>query len=191
MREMLEGRLEWEKSARSIAVKIPARRGSAFLLFGPIIGVWMIFSSFEFLTATGSNAPENKSDMGLTLLTGFVVSLVILLAWVAWAFTSDALVTVDETQFKIQRRILGIELVTHSFSTTEVHNFKYVPPRTFWASKGVTDIRTSKIEFQAKYKSVAFAHGVTELEAQVLIEQMIEVFKFPDFIAVPKVAMHQ
>ena len=191
MQEMLVGRLEWEKSERGMAVKIPARRGSAFMLFGPLVGVWLLFSSFQFITATGSNSPADKSDLGLTLMAGFVVSMIILLAWAAWAFTSDTLVSLNETQFKIQRRVLGIELVTHNFNATDVHNFKFVPPGKFWASRGVTDIRTAKIEFQVKYKAVFFAEGITEQEALVLIDQMYEVFKFPEYLSAPKVPMAQ
>ena len=187
MKEMLVGRLEWEKSARGMAVRIPARRGSAFALFGPIIGIWLILASMQFAFAAGSAPPDDKSDLLWTLIGGIGVSLIIALAWLAWAFTSDTVLTLDETKLKIQRRVLGIELVTHVFPTTDVHNFKFVLPTRFWASKGVTDIRTSKIEFQTRSRPMVFAEGVTQQEAEVLIEQLAEVFKFPEYLAAPEV----
>jgi hypothetical protein len=109
----------------------------------------------------------------------------------AWAFTSDTLLTVDETQFKVQRRVLGIELVTNSYPTTDVHNFKYIQPGKFWIGKKETDLRTSKIEFQVKSKTLFIAQGVTESEAQALIEQMLVVFKFTEYLAIPSTPVQQ
>jgi hypothetical protein len=186
MLRTLEGRLEWEKTARGISVKIPARRGSAFGLFGPIIGVWLLFASFQYASMVFPNTFEDARAQVLWIVIDiFGVSVLILLFWAAWAFTSDTLVTLDETQMKIQRRVLGIELATRNFSTTEVHNFRFIPPSKFRLGRSGTDIRTSKIEFHARSKPQYFAEGVTQSEAQVLIEQMVEVFKFPEFLAPP------
>jgi hypothetical protein len=184
---MLEGRLEWEKTARGIAVKIPARRGSAFALFGPIVGVWMLFAAYQYFSMTSATTAEDARSQALWLLIdGLGVSLCILLFWAAWAFTSDTLVTLGETQMKIQHRVLGIELATRSFSTTEVHNFRFIPPTKFWLGKSDDiDVRTSKIQFQAGNKSHNFGEGVTQTEAQVLIAQLLEVFKFPEFLSPP------
>ena len=187
MRGMLEGRLEWEKTARGIAVKIPARRGSAFALFGPIIGVWLLIASYQYASMSMPlTADATRNQILWLVIDGFGVCLCILLFWAAWAFTSDTLVTLGETQMKIQHRVLGIELATRSFSTTEVHNFRFVAPSKFWFGKsGDADIRTSKIEFQVGNKSHFFGEGVTQREAQVLIEQLLEVFKFPEFLSPP------
>jgi hypothetical protein len=184
---MLEGRLEWEKTARGIAVKIPARRGSAFALFGPIMGVWLLFASYQFASMTFPNTVGEARDQVLWLvIDGFGVSLLILLFWAAWAFTSDTLVSLGETRMKIQHRVLGVELATRSFSTTEVHNFRFIPPSKFWLGKsGQMDVRTSKIQFQAGNKTHYFGEGVTQNEAQALIEQLLEVFKFPEFLSRP------
>ena len=188
MRRMLVGRLEGEKTARGINVRIPARRGSAFALFGPVIGAWLLFASIHYFTMGVPATPEDGQNQLLWLLIeGFGVTFIILLFWAAWAFTSDTIVTLDETQFKIQRRVLGIELVTHSFSTTEVHNFKYMDPTAFRTSKGLTDIRTSRIAFSSRSKTHFFAEGVTQAEAQVLIEQILEVFKFSEVLTPPLV----
>jgi len=184
MLEVLEGRLEWEKTARGICVKIPARRGSAFALFGPIIGAWLIFASLRYASAPGNTNPDDaRSALLWIVLDGFGVSFCILLFWLAWAFTSDTVVTLNETQLKIQRRVLGIELVTHDFPTTDVHNFKFIPPAKFWSGKNMTDVRTSKIQFQAKNRLQTFAEGVTQAEAQALIEQMMTVFRFPEYLS--------
>jgi hypothetical protein len=190
MQEMLEGRLEWERSARGIAVKIPARRGSAFTLFGPIIGAWMLLSSLRYSAVSGVNTPDDGwSQIIWIVIGGFGVSFCVFLFWLAWAFTSDTLLTLDETQFKVQRRVLGIELVTNSYSTQDVHNFKYIPPAKFWAGKNEADIRTSKIEFQVKSRFHVIGHGMTQAEAQVLIKQIHKVFKFPEYLAAPRVPL--
>ncbi|MGD0891248.1 MAG: hypothetical protein ABR923_06915 [Terracidiphilus sp.] len=179
MQETLEGRLEWEKSARGIAVKIPARRGSAFALFGPAIGIWMIVVSMHSAFASGANTPDDRSNALLTLIGGIGVSVILVLAWLAWALTSDTVMTLDENQFKIERRVLGIELSTLSFATADLHDINYVPPANFLFNKQKKDIRTSKIEFQANEKRLAFAEGVTREEAQALLTQMGEFCKFP------------
>jgi len=192
MKDILEGRLEWEKSARGMTVRVPARGGSAFALFGPMIGFWLVLSSLPYSALLGANsADDGKSQIMWIVVGGFGVSFGILLAWLAWAFTSDTLLTLDETQFKVQRRILGIELVTNSYPTTDVHNFKYIEPGKFWLGKKETDVRTSKIEFQVKSKIHLIGQGVTESEAKVLIEQMLVVFKFPEYLAVPSTPFQQ
>jgi hypothetical protein len=182
MREMLVGRLEWEKSAHGIEVRIPARRGSAFLLFGPIIGIWMIIASINFEITAGANTPADQSNALLTQIGGMGVSVILLLAWLAWAFTSDTIMTLDEKQFNIERRVLGIELSTQGFPTADMHDIQYVPPGNFVFNKDKKDIRTSKIEFRAKEKIVAFAEGITLEEAQALLKQMGDFCKFPEYI---------
>jgi hypothetical protein len=183
MREELEGRLSWEQNPGSIVVHIPSRRGSLFMLFGPVVGVWLMFAAARYSVAIGPNATPEEAESALIwlIISGFGVSFCILLAWAAWAFTSESMLTLDNTNIKIQSRVLGIEIVTNSFPNADAHNFRFIPPGGYSRSKGIADPRTSKIQFKVGSKVQTFARGITEMEASVLMEQMQQIYKFPDF----------
>jgi hypothetical protein len=183
MLEELEGRLSWEQKPGGMVVHIPSRRGSLFMLFGPVIGVCLMFAAARYSFAVGPNTTPEDAESALIwlIISGFGVSFCILLAWAAWAFTSESMLTLDETTIKIQNRVLGIEIMTNSFPTAEAHAFRFIPPGGYSRSKNIADPRTSKIQFKVGSKAQTFAKGVTELEASVLMEHMQEIYKFPDF----------
>lgn len=183
MLEDLEGRLSWEKKPDGIVVHIPSRRGSMFLLFGPVIAVWLMFVAARFSYTVGPNTtPEDiQTAVIWFIVAGVGVSFIILLFWAAWAFTSESILTLDQTAIKIQHRILGIEVLMQTYPTADAHNFRFIPPGGYSTTRTVVDPRTSKIQFKAGTKSCTFAAGVTSMEALILMERMQEVYKFPDF----------
>jgi hypothetical protein len=184
MLEELEGRLSWEKKPDGIVVHIPSRRGSMFLLFGPVLGVWLLFAAARYSYTVGQNnlsPDEAQSALIWLIVAGFGVSFVILLFWAAWAFTSESMLTLDQTSFKIQHRVLGIEVMTKTYPTADAHNFRFIPPGGYSGSRSVVDPRTSKIQFKVGPRTCTFAAGVTSLEALTLMERMQEVYKFTDF----------
>jgi len=183
MLEELEGRLSWEQKPDGMVVHIPSRRGSLFMLFGPVAGVWLMFAAARYSVAVGPNATPEEAQSALIwlIISGFGVSFCIFLAWAAWAFTSESMLTLDEKTIKIQSRVLGIEVVTNSFPIAEAHAFRFIPPGGYSRSKNIADPRTSKIQFKVGSKNYAFARGVTELEAFVLMERMQDFHTFADF----------
>jgi hypothetical protein len=187
MLEELGGRLSWEQKPGGIVVHIPSRRGSLFMLFGPVVGVWLMLAAARYSFAVGPNSSPEDAESALIwlIISGFGVSFCILLAWAAWAFTSESMLTLDETTMKIQNRVLGIEITTNSFPTAEANNFRFIPPGGYSRGKNMADPRTSKIQFKVGSKTYAFARGVTQPEAFVLMERMRETYNFPDF-QIPK-----
>jgi hypothetical protein len=131
----------------------------------------------------GPNAAPEEAQSALVwlIVSGFGVSFCIFLAWAAWAFTSESMLTLDETTIKIQNRVLGIEVMTNTFPTADAHAFRFIPPGGYSRSKNIADPRTSKIQFKVGSKTYTFGKGLTELEAFVLMERMQEIYKFPDF----------
>ena len=183
MLEELEGRLSWEQTPSGMVVHIPSRRGSMFMLFGPVIGVWLMFAAARFSVQVGPNTtPEDaRSALAWLIVSGFGVSFCILLAWAAWAFTSESMLSMDQTNIKIQNRVLGIEIMTKTFPLVDAHAFRFIPPGGYASGSKVVDPRTSKIQFKVGPKQYTFARGVTELEAFVLMERMHDFYKVPDF----------
>ena len=183
MLEELEGRLSWEQKPGGMVVHIPSRRGSLFMLFGPVVGVWLMFAAAHYSVSVGPNATPEEIQSALTwlIVSGFGVTFCILLAWAAWAFTSESMLSMDQTTIKIQNRVLGIEIMTKTFPLIDAHNFRFIPPGGYSSGSKVVDPRTSKIQFKVGSKVYTFARGVTELEAFVLMERMHDFYKFPDF----------
>lgn len=183
MLEELEGRLSWEQKPGGMVVHIPSRRGSMFMLFGPVIGVWLLFAAARYSVAVGPGTTPEDAESALLwlIIAGFGVSLCILLAWAAWAFTSESMLTLDETTIKIQSRVLGIEVVTHSFPIADANVFRFIPPGGYSRSKSIADPRTSKVQFKVGPKVYTFARGVTAAEATVLMRRMHDIYSFTDF----------
>jgi hypothetical protein len=91
------------------------------------------------------------------------------------------MLSMDQTNIKIQNRVLGIEIMTKTFPLVDAHAFRFIPPGGYASGSKVVDPRTSKIQFKVGPKQYTFARGVTELEAFVLMERMHDFYKFPDF----------
>lgn len=100
-------------------------------------------------------------------------------AWILWNFTGRTIVSINQSELKIQRRVLGFEWDTRRFATSDIRNLRYLPPTEIWAFRTDTDPNTSKIQFQTKNKTVRFARGITEREACALFDRLETIYKFP------------
>jgi extradiol dioxygenase family protein len=100
-------------------------------------------------------------------------------AWVSWSFTGRTIVSVNQNEMNIQRRVLGFEWDTRRFATFEIRNLRYLPPTEIWTFRTDTDPNASKVQFQVKNKTVRFAGGITEREACALFDCLETICKFP------------
>lgn len=176
MLEKLAGRLQWERSDRGMRIEIPARWGwqaifAAVLLAGGALAA----SQVEW------TIPSDEARFRLGVLSAVVVGVGVCftVAWISWSFTGKTIVSVNQNEMKIQRKVLGIEWDTSRFATFEVQNLRYMPPTEIWAFRTDTDPNTSKIQFRAKNKTVRFASGIIEREACALLDRLKEICKFP------------
>jgi hypothetical protein len=179
MLEKLAGRLKWERTIQGIHIEIPARAGgvAVFLCF------WLVFWSACGLFGTARVSAGDNIETGVIVIAvvwalaevGVAIALI-------WSLTGRTTLTVDQAEMKIQRRILGVEWDTRSFSTRSVCNLRYVP--AYWSSgfagtEATNQYNQSRIRFEADDKTRSFASGVSDIEAFALIDRMLEVYNFP------------
>jgi hypothetical protein len=176
MLERLAGRLKWESSDQGVRFEIPARWGWRAIFVTVILaGGALSASEIEW------TLPSDEARFRLGVLCAVVVGVGVcfMAAWISWSFTGKTIVSVNQNELKIQRRVLGFEWDTRRFATFEVRNLRYLPPTEIWAFRTDTDPNTSKIQFQAKNKTVRFAGGITEKEACALFDRLETICKFP------------
>ncbi len=176
MLERLAGRLRWERSDQALRIEIPARWGWQAIFAAVILaGGAFVASELEW------TIPSDGTRFWLGVLSTVVVGVGVcfVAAWILWSFTGRTIVSVNQNEMKIQRKVLGFEWDTRRFATFDVRNLRYLPPTEIWAFRTDTDPNTSRIQFQAKNKTVRFAGGITEKEACVLFDRLEEICKFP------------
>jgi hypothetical protein len=176
MLEKLAGRLKWEQSGSGIRVEIPVRLDWWVLFLAILVILWIageVFYQVSALAATGL-----PSLVWIGIACGSAGSCIVA-CWILWGLTGKTVLTLNASQMKLQRRVAGVEWDRRVFTPDDVHNLRYIPPAYIWAFRTDTDRNTSKIQFQAKGKTVRFARGITEREAGALIGRMLEVYNFP------------
>jgi|SRR5580692_4001038 hypothetical protein len=186
MIEKLAGRLKWERADQGIRVVIPARWGwLAISAAAAVVGATIEAMQLEWMI------PSDEALFRLGVLGAVVVALGVCaaVAWISWSFTGKTVVTINQNEMRIQRRVLGIEWDTRRFATCDVRNLRYLPPTEIRAFRTDTDPNTSKIQFQAKNRTVRFASGITEREACALFDRMQEIYKFPKDTELDQVAI--
>jgi hypothetical protein len=175
MLEKLAGRLKRERTGLGIRVVIPARLD------------WWIVPVALFATAIVgvdcfylSNLPEG----GFSLLVWICIAIIaagdcVFMYWFLWSITGKMILAMDPFELQLERRVLGIVCDTRKFATCDVKNLRYIPPVYIYAFRTDTNPATSKIQFQAKGKTIRFARGITEREACALFDTMMGVYKIP------------
>ncbi len=185
MLDTLSGRLKWRYTDTGIYVEIPSRPSGMTYLYGPVIGIWLIAAAIHYRHLLITHHGEHT---GLTLqliaIGIYAFGFVFAVCWLLWTFTNDTALTIDPIEMKIQRRVLGREVTTHTFRTRDVHGLRFVAPTCSLASEPEVDLKTSRIQFQAWDKTYIFAVGVTESEARALLAAMNRVHKFADYFHV-------
>ncbi len=183
MFEELEGRLKWQKTDQGILVAIPARRGALTILYGPLVGIWLIAAAVRYWNLlTTSHADDPEFTLQMIAIGIYVVGFFFAVCWLLWTFTNETILAVDRSEMKIHRRLIGIDLSIRSFPITDVRNLRFVGPTRSWASHGHTDPKTSKIQFQTGNRTHTFAWGITEEEAYAVFARMHTVYKFPNYL---------
>lgn len=180
MREMLEGRLEWERTPEGIVVSIPVRRGPSTAGYALLVIIWLTIASVHYWhLLSGSHVDSQQYTLELVAVTIYVFGFFFFLGWLAWTVTGETLVLLDHNELKIQKRVVGIEVATRTHRNSDIRNIRFVRPKQFWALRADTDPSTSKIQFVSTQGFQAFGKGIGETEAVALIERMMEVYPFP------------
>lgn len=180
MLHKLAGRLTWEQMPQGIRVEIPAPHGTFAFLYIPTIVIWSAFALIHYWRLLDAPRPEdNQLTLQWIAIGIYVVGFCFFLCWLAFSFTRDTVLSLDPSEMKIQRRALGIELVSRSFPASQVSQVLYITPGKYADRRSFFDPNTSKIQFYTGDKPHSFASGITELEACALILLMLEVCKFP------------
>jgi hypothetical protein len=184
MFQPLEGRLSWEQTPDGISVEIPARRGALASCYIPLLGIFVVFAWMHHWYETGKDLTleDVQSTLQAITVVGIAIGFFFLVSWLAWTFTSQTFLTLDPSQLKIQQRVMGIDLVTRSFPTREIHNLKFIPPASPLGGKTVIDPKTSKLQFQIGKHAHSFGAGVTAPEAFALLQKMLDIYKFPELV---------
>jgi hypothetical protein len=176
MLNKLAGRLKWEKTGLGIHVVIPARLD------------WWIVPTALFATAVvGVDCFylfNNLPEVGLSPIVWICLAIIttggcVFLYWFLWSITGKTILSMDPYELKLERRVIGIVCDTRRFATFDVKNLRYIPPVYIYAFRTDTNPATSKIQFQAKGKTIRFARGITEREACALFDTMMGIYKFP------------
>jgi hypothetical protein len=180
MLETLEGRIKWEHTPAGLFVTIPVRRGATTVGYAGLVLVWLTIASIHYWHMMKEPGPESPEFMFQVIAVSiYAFGFFFFLAWLAWTLTGETVVMLDESELKIQKRAVGIELTSQSFRTHEVHSFNFIRPRPFWALRADTDPNSSKVRFTVAGKYHYFASGISEAEATALVEKMVTVYHFP------------
>jgi hypothetical protein len=180
MLEKLAGRLKWEHSGQGIRIEIPAQWGWQILFINAPLEILLIAGIALAVSEIGWPLPVGDDRLIFGILSAVVLGAIACLAaaWLAWSFTGRTIVTADQNEMKIQRKVLGVEWDTRRFATFEVRGLRWLPPTEIWAFRTDTDPNTSKIKFQVRNKTIKFARGISEREACALIGRMEEICNF-------------
>jgi hypothetical protein len=179
MQEELTSRLSWVRTSRGIQIEIPGRRNGMVALYAPLVVIWLVFATIHYSHLLGPDrATGSEFTMQLIAIGIYAVGFCFFVCWLAWALTSDTVVTVDPDELKIQRRVMGIDTTARRFQTSEASKLRYVPPARTWGDKNTVNPLSSKIQFQANGKAQTIAYGITQPEAAAVIEWMHSVYNF-------------
>jgi len=183
MLEPLAGRLKWEQTAQGIRVAIPNRRGTRAYIYLPLIVLWLVIASLRYIYVFATPQQEDPAGTLQLIAAGlYALGLLFFLGWLAFTFTGETILSLDQDELRIERRVLGIELASRGFPTGQMSQLVYIPPEKLRFSRAVYDPNTSQIQFRSGLGLHSFARGITEGEASALILLMLEVYKFPDSI---------
>jgi hypothetical protein len=181
MLETLEGRVKWEQTERGIRAAIPVRRSALSTLYVPLVVFWLsavVLHYWHLFTGTHSDIVEFR--LQLIAIGLYFIGFGFFLCWLAFTYTGETVVLLDPEKLTIQRRVLGIELVTRCFPTDKVSQLVYVGTARLGRDRAFVNPNTSRLEFQMDDRKYSFARGIGQAEASALIEQMLDVYKFPE-----------
>jgi len=184
MFQLLEGRVTWERTPDGISVEIPARRGALSSLYIPLLAIFVAFmwGYHGYEKGRDLTSPDVQSVLQAITVVGIAIGFFFVVTWLAYTFTSQTFLTLNPSQLKIQQRVMGIDLVTRSFPTKDIHDLKFIPPASPLGGKGEIDPNTGRVQFQLGKQTQSFAAGITAAEAFALLHEMLEIYKFPEIV---------
>ncbi len=167
MLEKLAGRLKWERTGNGIRVVIPVRFPFMAVLSG--MGVislpFCVVSIFDKLG--GVTGPLPVATIWVGLILGVMQMMIF--------FTTKHVLTLSPAETTVQSRVLGIGVRKHTFATSRQRNLRFVPSE-YGDWLFMSDV--SRVEIDRDSKARKFAFGITEQEADALIEKMTAVYNF-------------
>jgi hypothetical protein len=145
-------------------------------LLSALSGLWLFYAPFFtvqiFDKLRGVPGPASLVPMWMGLSLGVI--------WFTMIFTIKQVLTLSSAEMGFQIRILEIGVKKSTCATSRLQNLRFVPSEYGdWVSW--SDV--SRIQIDRDSKTRSFAFGITELEADTLIEKMMEVYKFPSYPA--------
>jgi hypothetical protein len=169
MLEKLAGRLKWERTGGGIRVVIPVRVPWLSALIGG-------FGVFSLPSLTMDLFGKHRSIAGPASFAPECVGLFLCVLWFTLLFTIKQILTLNSTEMAIQTRTFGIEVKNGAYATDRLQCLRFVSSDY---GDGVLMSDMSRIEIDRDLKTRKFAFGITEQEADALIEKMMEVYDFP------------
>ena len=180
MLETLSGRLKWDRMPGGVLFSIPVRRGASTVGYAALVLVWFTIASIHYWHLFSRPRLEGREVVyEFIAVILYVIGFFFFLGWIAYVYTGETVLMLDEGRMTIQLRVLGIEISSRVFQNHEIHNFLYIRPKSFWALRSDTDPSSSRIRFTAHGAYHFFGRGITEAEAFALVERMIEIYHFP------------
>jgi hypothetical protein len=168
MLEKLAGRLKWERMGDGIRVVIPVR----VPWLTAISGIWL-FMLPCFITVLFCKL------RGITVPCPFTLDLIGLLfvaMWFTMIFTIQHVLTLNPAEMTMQVRMFGIGVRKRTYATSCLYCLRFGPSEY---GNYLTMDMMSRIQIDRDGKTRNLAFGITETEADALIEKMMEVYKFP------------
>jgi hypothetical protein len=182
MLETLHDRLKWKQTDRGVLIAIPVRRGALTHLYGPLVGIWLAFVAMHYRhLMTEPHLEDTEFTLQMIAAGIYILGFLFAVCWLLWIFTCETVVLINAREMKILLRVMGIEVASRSFTTSEIRGLKFIPPITSWASMGHPDPRTSRTQFRIGKTTHILAIGVSENESLALFAAMQRVYRFPDF----------
>lgn len=187
MLEKLNGKLMWERTPQGgIRVEIPARLDWAVVAMGAAITLWaLLFMGITPLRMITQDTPGIAAWFFALVFLALACAAVGLLVW---NFKGRTTLTLDPSEMKLVRSVLGFEWSTRVFPTREVRNLRYLPSSGY--KLGRTHI-PSVFCFEANDRTHTFASGLTNIEAFALIDRMLDVYAFPKERAVEYIGIRR
>ncbi|MGA3010357.1 MAG: hypothetical protein ABSD72_08860 [Terracidiphilus sp.] len=171
----LAGRLNWERTEQGILIEIPSPLDWKELFLAGCLVFWIVggvYMGQKWLDGT------DQSTSNLYGLAGWVVCGCIFVGCLIWGLGGTTRVALTAAEMTIQRRVFGVEVLTRTFQTSRMENLRYIAP--YWVNNADgAGYTRSKVCITANGWSRTLASGVSEDEAKVLMDRIMEVCYFP------------
>lgn len=167
MLEPLAGRLKWERIGHGIRVVIPVR----FPLLDALTGISLLTLPVSTIFLFG----KHQSLTGLSRFIPIGIGFVLCVGWFVLVFTIKHVLTLNPAEMTVQTRTFGIGVRSRTYATSRLQNLRFVASEYGdWISIG----DMSRIEIDRDFKTRKLAFGISEREADALIEKMTAIYDF-------------